>query len=148
VTTFFYSQFLIDAQESEYVLLTINEIMNGSSEFRGIIPLINIYLASSHIDATIRQGLNTYPLLHNNKYFLLLFPYSCLTKYRYLSFISKRASGELCTAAGWIRNFVATHPSYKHDSVVNEEISFDLVKACRDISDGVRKEPTLLGNFV
>lgn len=69
-------------------------------------------------------------------------------KYRYLSFISKRASGELDTAAAFIRKFVTTHPTYKHDSVVNEEISYDLVRACKNIAEGARKEPTLLGNFV
>jgi glutamate--cysteine ligase catalytic subunit len=114
-----------DVQESEYVLLTINEIMNGCSEFKGIIPLMNVYLGSTNVDSATRQVIN-----------------------KYLSFISKRASGELETEAGWIRKFVTTHPSYKHDSVVSEEISYDLVRACADISNGVRKEPTLMGNFV
>lgn len=115
-----------DASENgEYTQMTINEIMNGNGEFKGIIPLMQIYLASTNIDATTQQGIN-----------------------KYLSFISKRASGELLTTAGWIRQFVASHPSYKQDSVVTDEISYDLVCACKDISDGVRKEPSLLGNFV
>ena len=32
---------------------------------------------------------------------------------RYLSLISKRASGELLTPASWMREFVQTHPDYK-----------------------------------
>jgi len=114
-----------DSENSEYILMTINEIMNGNGEFRGIISLMQIYLASTNIDAATRKGLLTY-----------------------LSFISKRASGELLTTAAWIRQFVSTHPSYKRDSIVSEEINFDLVNACRDISEGKRKEPSLLGNFV
>lgn len=114
-----------DSEGSEYVQLTINEIMNGNSSFKGIIPLMNVYLASTNIDSTTRQGIT-----------------------KYLSFISKRASGELDTNAGWIRKFVTSHPSYKQDSVVNEEITYDLVRACSDISEGVRKEPSLLGTFV
>jgi len=33
------------------------------------------------------------------------------------------------TAATWIRNFVQTHPDYKHDSVVSQEINYDLLVA-------------------
>lgn len=114
-----------DSSNPEYVQMTINEIMNGNGQFKGIIPLMTVYLASTNVDTAIRQ---------------------LITKY--LSFISKRASGELLTTAAWIRQFVTTHPSYKQDSVVTEEINYDLVRACRDVSEGLRKEPSLLGNFV
>jgi len=33
------------------------------------------------------------------------------------------------TPAAWIREFIMTHPGYKHDSMVSEEINYDLVKA-------------------
>jgi len=36
---------------------------------------------------------------------------------RAISFVSKRASGELITAATWIRNFVRNHPDYKQGSI-------------------------------
>jgi glutamate--cysteine ligase catalytic subunit len=122
---YFRKQITSDAEESEYGLFTINEIMNGNSEFKGIIPLMNVYLASANISKTTRDGIT-----------------------KYLSFISKRASGELETTATWIRKFVMAHPCYKHDSIVDEEIAYDLVRAGQDIADGARKEPTLLGNFV
>ena len=35
----------------------------------------------------------------------------------------------LGTPASWIRNFVRTHPAYKHDSVVSKEINYDLFVA-------------------
>ena len=37
--------------------------------------------------------------------------------------------GRLCTPASWLRKFITSHPAYKHDSVVSEEINYDLVKA-------------------
>ncbi len=38
-------------------------------------------------------------------------------------------TGELQTPATWIRDFVRSHPSYKFDSVVSQEINYDLLKA-------------------
>lgn len=37
--------------------------------------------------------------------------------------------GSLQTPATWIRNFIRSHPAYKHDSVVSEEINHDLMVA-------------------
>lgn len=37
--------------------------------------------------------------------------------------------GSLQTPATWIRNFVRSHPDYKHDSVVSQEINYDLMVA-------------------
>ena len=48
--------------------------------------------------------------------------------FEYLDFVRKRSTGELQTPATWIRNFVRSHPAYKSDSVVNEEITYDLLK--------------------
>jgi glutamate--cysteine ligase catalytic subunit len=92
--------------EDEYEEMTINEIINGSldGDFPGLIPIVESYLDSVNVDVQTRCELATY-----------------------LSLISKRASGELDTAARWIRNFVDTHPNYKHDSVVDDAITHDLI---------------------
>lgn len=37
--------------------------------------------------------------------------------------------GSLKTPATWMREFVQSHPAYKHDSVVNQEINYDLLRA-------------------
>ena len=37
--------------------------------------------------------------------------------------------GDLQTPATWMRDFVRSHPSYKFDSVVSQEINYDLLKA-------------------
>lgn len=53
--------------------------------------------------------------------------------------------GSLKTTATWIREFVRDHPAYKHDSVVSQEINFDLIHAVDEIERGVRREDKLLG---
>ena len=40
------------------------------------------------------------------------------------------------TNAAWMRYFVANHPAYKHDSVVNDEITYDLFWTMTKISRG------------
>lgn len=45
----------------------------------------------------------------------------------YLDFIHKRATGEILTGAAWMRRFVTSHPLYKNDSVVSEEIVYDML---------------------
>jgi glutamate--cysteine ligase catalytic subunit len=105
-----------DISQSKIEKLTVNQIVNGvkiidpknpenSVVFKGLIPIIESYLADLDVDlATI------------------------CTIDPYLKFVSKRASGEFKTNARWIRDFVMKHPSYKKDSVVSEEINYDLLK--------------------
>ncbi|KAK4191568.1 putative glutamate--cysteine ligase [Podospora australis] len=110
--------------EDEYRLMTINEIINGSAyagtdsseaegdDFPGLIPLVESYLDSVNVDVTTRCQLATY-----------------------LDLIRKRASGELWTAAKWIRHFVQTHPDYHKDSVVSEAVTKDLVGKVIEIGE-------------
>jgi glutamate--cysteine ligase catalytic subunit len=104
-------------------------------EFPGLIPLVESYLDSVNVDVVTRCELATY-----------------------LDLIRKRASGELWTAARWIRQFVAAHPAYQKDSVVSEEITKDLVGAVVAIGEreqegkgfaglGVPDLDKLLGGF-
>ena len=39
------------------------------------------------------------------------------------------SEGSLRTAASWIREFVRSHPAYKFDSVVSQEVNYDLMIA-------------------
>lgn len=55
------------------------------------------------------------------------------TRTRYLEHLRKRAAGEIMTTAAWLRQFVTSHPAYKKDSVVTDEIAYDLVVACQEI---------------
>ena len=61
--------------------------------------------------------------------------------------ISKKASGEVMTTATWIRQFVTSHPRYKKDSVVSQEIAYDLMRAALAVSDGTSFPPELLGGL-
>lgn len=99
--------------EYEFELMTISDIINGSADgsFPGLIPLVESYLNSVNVDVETRCSLA-----------------------RYLDLIRKRANGTLWTGAKWIREFVAKHPAYKQDSVVSEEICYDLVKAVEEMS--------------
>jgi glutamate--cysteine ligase catalytic subunit len=99
--------------EGKYEQLSVNEIINGGPTFVGLIPLIRRYLASMMID------LNDLCQLEN-----------------YLNLVSRRASGELVTSATWIRKFIRGHPSYKFDSVITDEINYDLVEAISKLTRG------------
>ncbi|KAL4796210.1 glutamate-cysteine ligase-domain-containing protein [Aspergillus venezuelensis] len=99
--------------EEEYTEMSINDIINGSdtSDFPGLIPLVESYLNSVNVDVETRCSLA-----------------------RYLDLIRKRANGSLWTGAKWIREFVRGHPGYKGDSAVSEEVTYDLVKAVDEMS--------------
>ena len=116
----------VPIEETPHVLLgmTMEEIMCGKGDyFPGLVPLVFAYLDYINCDHLTRERLTTY-----------------------LEFIEKRASGELVTPATWIRNFVRNHPAYKGDSVVSDEIAYDLMIACRDIGEGKLHVPELLGD--
>lgn len=108
--------------DAEYELMTIDQIINGKGGFPGLVPLINSYLGSMDVDADTH-----------------------CTIQQYLKLIQKRASGELLTTASWIRKEITEHEEYKHDSVVSERICYDLLTKAKDIQDGIRPCPELLG---
>ncbi|KAK3672409.1 glutamate--cysteine ligase [Recurvomyces mirabilis] len=110
--------------EDEYELMTVDEIINGKADsvFPGLIPLVESYLDSVNVDVETRCELA-----------------------QYLNLIKGRANGSLWTAAKWIRHFVRSHEKYGMDSVVSEEVAYDVVKAAERITeqegrDGFAKE--------
>lgn len=107
------------------VEMTINEIINGcGTEFPGLVPLIRNFLDGADVDVDTRCTIS-----------------------QYLSFIQKRASGEIYTTAHWIREFVTSHPNYQKDSHVSDALLYDLLKCMDEISKGQRHCPKLLGAF-
>lgn len=110
--------------EDEYALMSVNEIINGKPDgsFPGLIPLVESYLDSINVDVETRCELA-----------------------QYLALIKGRANGSLWTAAKWIRQFVRGHEKYAMDSVVTDDVVYDLVKAAQRITvnegrDGFAKE--------
>jgi glutamate--cysteine ligase catalytic subunit len=93
--------------------------------FPGLIPLINSYLDSIDLDIETRCAIQ-----------------------KYLNFVSARASGRLITCAAWMRRFVQQHPAYKQDSVVSQEINYDLCRAMEKITKGELRPEELFGDFV
>lgn len=110
--------------EDEYEEMTINEIINGKSgsAFPGLLGLVYSYLNSLNVDVGTRKELT-----------------------KYLDLVKHRADGTLKTTATWMREFVRDHPAYKQDSIVSQEINFDLIHAVDEIERGVRVEKDLLG---
>jgi glutamate--cysteine ligase catalytic subunit len=48
------------------------------------------------------------------------------------------------TNAGWMRQFVINHPKYQHDSIVNNEITYDMLWKMTKISIGDEHCPQVL----
>ncbi|XP_041043314.1 glutamate--cysteine ligase catalytic subunit isoform X2 [Carcharodon carcharias] len=113
----------IDLDTEEYALMSIDTIINGKEGvFPGLIPIINSYLENMEVDVDTRCSI-----------------------LNYLKLIRKRASGELMTAACWLRKFVADHPNYKQDGIVTEKINYDLIMKCDQIAKGLHDCPKLIG---
>eukprot|EP00586_Coscinodiscus_wailesii_P019552 CAMPEP_0172506918 /NCGR_PEP_ID=MMETSP1066-20121228/199582_1 /TAXON_ID=671091 /ORGANISM="Coscinodiscus wailesii, Strain CCMP2513" /LENGTH=921 /DNA_ID=CAMNT_0013284207 /DNA_START=183 /DNA_END=2948 /DNA_ORIENTATION=- len=113
------------SEENSYEEMSMEQIMMGKGDyFPGLIPLVWAYLEHINCDTATKERLG-----------------------QYLDLIQKRATGELDTAATWMRKFVRGHPAYKKDSVVSSEIAYDLMIACKEIGEGERHVPELLGDL-
>ncbi|CAF3551830.1 unnamed protein product [Rotaria sp. Silwood1] len=110
-----------DKNECEHCFMTIDEIINGSNKFIGLLNIIQDYLSNIDIDADTRDTIN-----------------------QYLNLISRRAAGTLMTNATWMRHFVANHPAYKHDSVVTDEIAYDLLWKMKKIANDEENCPEVV----
>ncbi|EMR10581.1 hypothetical protein PNEG_01286 [Pneumocystis murina B123] len=119
----------VNDEYDEYEKMTIHEIINGQGNihngFPGLIPLIQDYFDSINLSQKIRQVLE-----------------------KYLELIKKRASGEWQTTASWIRSFVRNHPAYRKDSVISQEINYDLIKKAEKISNEFGKNQKLTNYFL
>jgi glutamate--cysteine ligase catalytic subunit len=113
------------SHDHEYTEMSVDTIINGKDEFPGLIPLVRMYVNSIEMDVDTRCSVM-----------------------QYLRLISKRASGELMTGARWMRHFLTSHPLYNQDSVVTEEMTYDLVKRMIEISEGTVPCPELTGKLL
>lgn len=108
-----------------FEVMSIDTIINGKpGGFRGLVPLVELYLNSMNCDIETRSVIA-----------------------RYLMHIRKKAAGERVTTATWMRSFITTHPDYKHDSVVSEKINYDLIRFIDRLAKGEVMCPELLGNI-
>jgi len=131
------SSLIVAPEQSDIVELSLDEIFNGNSQFPGILPeLMNFVETSSGLkrERSVIAKLS-----------------------EYISLLRRRASGELPTAAQWIRSYVKQHPDYvatcssdDSDSVaapskVPATTASDLLQLCDDIGMGRVACPELLG---
>lgn len=84
--------------------MTIDQIINGKQGYYGLADMVDSYLNSLNTDIETRCKLG-----------------------KYIDLIRQRAAGAIPTTALWIREFVSRHPGYKQDSVVTDEINYDLL---------------------
>lgn len=105
--------------------MSINEIINGSDRFVGLIPIVQHYVDS------MSDGSNTQQIAQIKQY---------------LRFLSDRASGRIKTTAKFMRDFIRSHPDYRWDSVVSEPINHDLIVFLDRVSKGEIRCPELLGD--
>jgi len=102
--------------------LSLDTIINGKNGvFIGLVPLMERYLDTVEIGVRAR----------------------CSMK-EYIKLISNRASGEIPTAAQWMRRLVQSHKDYKQDSKIPQSAAYDLLARCDKLP--VNPCPTLLGN--
>ena len=124
------------AAETTPVELTLDEFFNGKQAsavdraaglpgdgFPGLIPAVYGYLEALGCDPLTAGRLRPY-----------------------LTLLSKRASGELPTAAQWIRTFVRSHPEYAGDGRVTPGIADALLVLCDDVGMGRVQRPDLVGD--
>ena len=97
----------METDGDSFVKMTIDEIINGREGFVGIMPIVWHYVES------FEDGSNT-DLVMKIK--------------RYLRLVSDRAGLRVKTTARFMRDFVDAHPKYGHDSVVNDEVAYDLLQ--------------------
>lgn len=115
---------------------TINEIINGSGNFPGLIRLVVRYIATDLIPQTKEHC-----------------PHQSLSKVlrlqHYLLLISGRASGKIPTIATFLRTKVLNSSHYRQDSKINEALNYDLVKLSDAITnlDFQDHEPELMEYF-
>lgn len=57
------------------------------------------------------------------------------------------STGELMTTASWIRKQVQSHPDYKHNSVVSDKVTYDLVQLMDGVTEGTVPCPDLVGSL-
>ncbi|KIK91183.1 hypothetical protein PAXRUDRAFT_831052 [Paxillus rubicundulus Ve08.2h10] len=108
--------------EDEYEEMSMEEIFTGKdSGFPGLLGLVEAYIETLDVKPSEKQQIE-----------------------KYLDLVRRRANGSLQTPATWIRRFVRSHPSYKFDSVVSQEMNYDLMVAVDELERGVLHVPELL----
>ncbi|EGR31102.1 hypothetical protein IMG5_117750 [Ichthyophthirius multifiliis] len=60
--------------------------------------------------------------------------------YKVWDFVKEKTFGKRKTLSSWIRDFVQNHPAYQKDSIINQDVNFDLVNTIVGITSGNIKD--------
>ena len=115
----------LEDEQNNIKLLTINEIFNGAKEYNypGLLNFIRDEITKNDkIDINKKQ------------YY-----------FKFIDYLEKKTKGEIWTDAKYIRKFIDNHPKYNKDSIVTEEINYDLITHLLDIQNGIIKPKELFG---
>ena len=113
-------------RQNDLIELSLDEIINGDEGrgIRGLVGLITEYLNALGCDSRTQ-----------------------CTLLQYMDLLKKRASGELPTAANFIRNFVKSHQKQPTgETQLHPEVIDDLLLLCADIGNGNADAMTLIGH--
>lgn len=126
--------------DDKSTMMSINDIINGVNQFPGLVPLVEKYLNENEtINSDTRFTVQQYLLLISKRAAgMCFFPDDFGIKL--MIFVL----GVLLTDASWIRHFVISHPDYKQDSVVSDQIQYDLVWKMAQIANGHENCPLLI----
>ena len=103
--------------------LYVHEILCGKAEigYVGLLPLIEKFMEKREFKEEEKMGVR-----------------------EYLSFLKERAEGKVKTGARYIRDLIETHPSYKQDSVVSDDIATFVIKECIELASNSSKREAFL----
>lgn len=104
--------------------LLIHEILGGKGDFPGLIPLMKEYISENYPKDKHEQLFNQ------------------------LDFIYQRSNGNLLSNAQYIRKFVKEHKKYNHNSIVTEEIAYDLGNHIINIQQSKLTPIELYGEYI
>lgn len=90
------------------VKMSIDEIVNGSVRFEGLVSMVERYLEGEDVPEEIKY---------------------------YIKLISGRAAGKIPTFSHYSRDFIRGHPQYNHDSLVGDAVNYDFLKRVQEISE-------------
>ncbi len=120
------SSILSDAKACDNLIeLTADQVINGTTDFVGVAPLIDQYL-DDQCDLTKEERSRID---------------------RYVNFVKDRASGKTRTISKWMREFVAAHPEYQKDSKISKSIAYDLLLTVHRCAMGELKVEALTGGY-
>ena len=114
----------LEDEQNNIKLLTINEIFNGAKEYNypGLLNFIRDEIKKSDKDINKKQ------------YY-----------FKFIDYLEKKTKGDIWTNAKYIRKFIDNHPKYNKDSIVTEEINFDLITHLLNIQNGIIRPKELFG---